>query len=89
MGEMPMPEGTTFDEMRAMYDVITKMENKEYAAEQLKWYEGLWREWKPKYDELDKVKHEDDDLMKRFEDVSATMKMIKDGIKMYRGWLSE
>lgn len=78
MGEMPMPEGCNFETMMVMYKVVKNMEDKEYAAEQIKFYEELWRKWKPKYDE------DKDNL-----NLCAIMKYIKEGILLYREWLNE
>ena len=85
LGDMPMPEDCTNEEMWAAYDAVYAMESREYASEQIKWYESLWRKNKPKYDEALKHKDSGDEkLTEKLIVLSQTMKLIKDGIQYWR-----
>lgn len=64
MGKMPMPKDCDFETMMAMYDVVKNMEDREYAANQIKIYEGLWRKWLPKYEADNTLA----DIMKHFKE---------------------
>lgn len=76
MGSMPMPEDCEVTTMFAMYDSVKKMEDKEYAAQQIQWYESLWRRFFPLYQENNE----------KYGDV---MKLIKEGIEFFRKELTE
>jgi hypothetical protein len=80
MGNMPMPENCTFEEMRAMYDVVKQIEDREYAAKQISWYENLWRLNLPKY----KLAEEGSD---EYEVYKSIMLLIKEGIIHWREML--
>jgi hypothetical protein len=89
MGDKPMPEECTLEQMWAMIDVIQDMDNRDYAIEQITWYEDLWRKTLPKYKLAEEHKDVDEDNLKRYETLSATMKLIKEGIEFWRRELSE
>lgn len=80
MKDMLMPEDCTFEMMFAMYDAIKKVEDKEYAAEQIAWYESLWRQYFPKYETAKEYQNTEYDEI---------MKLIKEGILFFRKWLTE
>lgn len=89
MGDMPMPEGCTSEMMWVMYDTIKRIEDKEYAAEQIEFYESLWRKNIRAYTLLEKHKDEDEVFMIDYKNMLEVMKLIKEGIVFYRKWLSE
>lgn len=89
LGDMPMPEGATFDEMMAAYDAVKKIEDKDYAVEQLKWYEDSWRRYLPRYEAAKAVKDEGDEFLEKFNTLESIMKLIKEGIEMMRERINE
>lgn len=89
MGDMPMPEDCTFEQMNAMWEVVHAMENKEFAVEQIKWYEDLWRVNLPKYEFYKKHREVSEDYEEKYIIYCDIMKMIKEGIVLFREWLAE
>jgi hypothetical protein len=73
MGEMPMPPDCSYEMMCLMYDSVQDIENKSYAAEQLRWYESLWNRYKPQYDAAQDDKN-----------YISIMQLIKQGILHWR-----
>lgn len=89
LGEMPMPEGATHAEMMAAYDAIKKIEDRDWDVEQLKWYEDSWRYYLPRFQAAEKHKDEHPDMLEKYKTLESIMKLIKEGIEMFRERLSE
>lgn len=78
MGDMPMPEDCEHETMHVMYESIKKIDDREYAARQVKWYQEEWRKRLPAY------KQNPNDETQR-----SIMKLIKEGIMYWREVLSD
>jgi hypothetical protein len=76
--DMPMPEDATYEIMWSMVDALELMNYRDYAAEQIKWYENLWLKYIPRY----KADPDNENLI-------DIMKMIKNGILMWREELTK
>lgn len=93
MGDKPMPEGCTREMMFAMYDAIKKIEDRDYALEQVKFYEGLFREWLPRYKTYEGIFSDPEKLTpntisdygKTWENIQESMKLLKEQILYWRG----
>ena len=82
LGDMPMPEGATSEMMWAAYEEIQKIESRDYAVEQLAWYEGMWRKLLKRYKELEA--NDDDESREKLVHVKESIKLVKEGIEMFR-----
>jgi hypothetical protein len=89
MGDMPMPEGCTSEQMWAMFDVVQKFNYREYAVEQINWYEKLWRNTLPKYKASELQAELDEESANRLKECKKTMALIKEGILFWKGELTE
>lgn len=84
MGDMPMPEDCTHEQMRVMYDAINEIERRESTVEQIAFWEGMWRKEITRYKEAEKHKDESPEAAQRYENCKAIMKIIKDSILTHR-----
>lgn len=91
MGDRPMPQNCTFEMMGVMYDAIKSIEDREYAAEQVKFYERLFRQWLPEYKHLQETYSLSDNVLmpEEWETIKKIMKLLKEQILYWREELTK
>lgn len=89
MGDMPMPEGCTNEQMWAMYDAVQKIEYREYAAGQFTFYQQLKEKWKALCDHAKKYRDTHPNFEEDYQRRKPIVDLIDEQIKFWRGELVE
>jgi len=84
MGDMLMPEDCTHEQMWAMHDAIEKIEDRDYAAEQIQFLEELKTKYQPRYEMWMKHKDTHPDYQTEYKTLEGIVGMINEQLEFWR-----
>lgn len=84
LGDMPMPEGATFEMMWAARDVIDNISDIEYALEMIQEYSAIEKDWQPRWVYVQKQRHLGGKHEEEYQNVKKIIQAIKEIIEFHR-----